>query len=87
MTISQSKMFAYHLGIVVHDLDAACACYTELLGVPGWHRSDVERPGIPVNPNTAGGRGTLHIAFGRLPGMTFELIYPEGMVEHRVWAG
>jgi catechol 2,3-dioxygenase-like lactoylglutathione lyase family enzyme len=78
-------MFAYHLGIVVHDLEAACARYSELLGVPAWHKSDVERPGVPVNPRTAGGRGTLHIAFGRVPGMTFELIHPEGSIEHKVW--
>jgi len=85
MTAPQAKMFAYHLGIVVRDLEAACARYSELLGVPEWHRSDVERPGLPVNPNTAGGRGVLHIAFGRVPGMTFELIQPEGTIEHKVF--
>jgi catechol 2,3-dioxygenase-like lactoylglutathione lyase family enzyme len=85
MTVPQVKMFAYHLGIVVHDLEAACARYTELLGVPEWHRSDIERPGVPVNPATAGGKGILHIAFGRVPGMTFELIRPEGKIEHKVW--
>jgi catechol 2,3-dioxygenase-like lactoylglutathione lyase family enzyme len=85
MTTPEAKMFAYHLGIVVRDLEAACARYTELLGVPEWHQSEVERPGLPVNPNTAGGKGTLHIAFGRVPGMTFELIQPEGQIEHRFW--
>lgn len=84
MTAPETKLFAYHLGIVVHDLEAACARYSELLGVPAWHRSDVERPGVPVNPDTAGGRGVLHIAFGRVPGMTFELIQPEGSIEHKV---
>jgi catechol 2,3-dioxygenase-like lactoylglutathione lyase family enzyme len=85
MTAPEAKIFAYHLGIVVHDLEAACKRYSELLGVPEWHRSEVERPGIPVNPNTAGGKGVLHIAFGRVPGMTFELINPEGAIEHRVF--
>ena len=85
MTAPQAKMFAYHLGIVVNDLEAACARYAELLGVPEWHRSDIERPGVPINPNTAGGKGTLHIAFGRVPGVTFELIQPEGAIEHKVW--
>ena len=85
MTAPEAKMFAYHLGIVVHDLEAACARYSELLGVPEWHRSQVERPGIPVNPRTAGGQGTLRIAFGRMPGMTFELIQPEGTIEHKVF--
>jgi catechol 2,3-dioxygenase-like lactoylglutathione lyase family enzyme len=69
----------------VRDLDAACRRYSELLGVPEWHRSEVERPGLPVNPNTTGGSGTLHIAFGRVPVMTFELIQPEGKIEHRVF--
>jgi catechol 2,3-dioxygenase-like lactoylglutathione lyase family enzyme len=85
MTAPQAKMFAYHLGIVVHDLEAACARYAELLGVPEWHKSEVERPGVPVNPKTAGGRGKLHIAFGRVPGVTFELIQPEGAIEHKVF--
>ena len=85
MTVPQAKLFAYHLGIVVRDLEAACERYTELLGVTEWHRSEVERPGLPVNPKTAGGSGTLHIAFGRVPGMTFELIQPEGMIEHKVF--
>jgi catechol 2,3-dioxygenase-like lactoylglutathione lyase family enzyme len=85
MTAPEAKMFAYHLGIVVRDLEAACTRYTDLLGVPAWHRSDVERPGLPINPNTAGDKGTLHIAFGRMPGVTFELIQPEGAIEHKVW--
>lgn len=85
MTAPLSPMLAYHIGIVVHDLQAACARYAELLGVPEWHHSQVERPGLPNNPNTAGGHGTLNIAFGRMPGMTLELIHPEGKVEHRFW--
>jgi len=85
MTAPQSKMFAYHLGIVVQDREAACARYTELLGVPEWHYSEIERPGVPSNPKTAGGHGKLHIAFGRVPGMTFELIQPEGTIAHKVW--
>jgi catechol 2,3-dioxygenase-like lactoylglutathione lyase family enzyme len=85
MTATQTKMFAYHLGIVVRDLEAACLRYSDLLGVPAWHHSEVERPGLPVNPKTSGGHGTLHIAFGRVPGMTFELIQPEGKIEHRVF--
>ena len=85
MTAPEAKMFAYHLGIVVRDLEAACARYAELLGVPEWHRSEVERQGVPVNPKTAGGRGILHIAFGRVPGMTFELIQPEGQIAHKVF--
>jgi len=39
---------------------------------------ELERPAVPVNPKTAGGYGRQHIAFGRVPGATFELIQPEG---------
>jgi catechol 2,3-dioxygenase-like lactoylglutathione lyase family enzyme len=69
-------LFAYHLGIVVRDLDAACARYSEYLSVPRWHFTEIERPGLPTNPATAGGRGRQRIAFGRVPGATFELIQP-----------
>ncbi len=57
MTAPQAKMFAYHLGIVVRDREAACERYSELLGVPGWHYSEIERPAVPVNLKTAGGTG------------------------------
>ena len=79
------KLFAYHLGIVVRDREAACARYAELLGVPAWHYSEISRPGVPVNPKTAGGEGKLRIAFGRVPGMTFEIIEPSGTIEHKMF--
>jgi catechol 2,3-dioxygenase-like lactoylglutathione lyase family enzyme len=85
MTVPEARVFAFHLGIVVRDLHAACARYSELLGVPAWHYREIQRPALPVNPKTAGGQGTLHIAFGRVPGMTFELIEPEGTIEHKVF--
>ena len=44
MTAQQAKMFGYHLGIVVRDREAACERYSELLGVPEWHYSEIERP-------------------------------------------
>lgn len=78
MTASGTNIYAYHLGIVVRDLHAACARYQELLHVPDWHFIELERPAVPVNPKTAGGHGRQHIAFGRVPGATFELIQPEG---------
>ena len=71
-----ADIFAYHLGIVVRDLDAACARYTEFLQVPRWHFTEVEREGLPTNPATAGAKGRQRIAFGRVPGATFELIQP-----------
>jgi catechol 2,3-dioxygenase-like lactoylglutathione lyase family enzyme len=78
MTATGSQIFAYHIGIVVRDIEDACARYQDLLGVREWHRVEMERPGLPTNPKTAGGYGYQHIAYGRLPGATFELIQPEG---------
>jgi catechol 2,3-dioxygenase-like lactoylglutathione lyase family enzyme len=72
------EIYAYHLGIVVRDLQAACARYSELLHVPRWHYLELERAALPSNPKTAGGYGNQHVAFGRVPGATFELIQPEG---------
>lgn len=70
------SLFAYHLGIVVRDLDLACERYQQYLQVPRWHFTEIERAGLPINPATAGGRGRQRIAFGRVPGATFELIQP-----------
>jgi catechol 2,3-dioxygenase-like lactoylglutathione lyase family enzyme len=85
MTVPEAKLFAYHIGIVVHSRDEATKRYTELLGVPEWHLSEIERQGLPNNPKTRGGKGVLHIAFGRAPGITLEIIEPEGQIAHKVW--
>ena len=52
---------AYHLGVVVHNLEAATERYGRLLRVPRWHTVET---------------GPLRIAFGRGAGLTFELIQP-----------
>ena len=76
MTASTDSIFAYHIGIVVRDIEATRARYTEFLHVPRWHTWDVERAGLPTNPATAGHRGRTRISYGRTPGQTIELIQP-----------
>jgi catechol 2,3-dioxygenase-like lactoylglutathione lyase family enzyme len=76
MTISAENAFAYHIGIVVRNLEETTRLYSEMLGVPRWHRWEVEREGLPVNPATAGHKGKIAIAYGRAPGQTIELLQP-----------
>ena len=76
MTASAENVFAYHIGIVVRDIDAVEAVYRDLLGVTRWHTWEVEREGVPTNPATAGKLGRIRIAYGRAPGQTIELLQP-----------
>jgi catechol 2,3-dioxygenase-like lactoylglutathione lyase family enzyme len=76
MTASLENVFAYHIGIVVRDIEPVSRLYTELLGVPRWHTWEVERDGLPTNPATAGKHGSIRIAYGHAPGQTIELLQP-----------
>jgi catechol 2,3-dioxygenase-like lactoylglutathione lyase family enzyme len=76
MTASAENVFAYHIGIVVRDIEPVSRLYTELLGVPRWHTWEVERDGLPTNPATAGKHGSIRIAYGHAPGQTIELLQP-----------
>jgi catechol 2,3-dioxygenase-like lactoylglutathione lyase family enzyme len=76
MSAPIEQILAYHIGIVVRDIDAVSACYGELLGVPKWHSWEVEREGLPTNAATAGRKGSVRIAYGRAPGQTIELLQP-----------
>lgn len=76
MTASPENVFAYHVGIVVRDIEAVEAVYRDLLGVTRWHTWEVEREGLPTNPATAGKLGRIRIAYGRAPGQTIELLQP-----------
>jgi hypothetical protein len=69
MTAALDNAVAYHLGLVVHDLDAVAGRYEKILRVPEWKQIA-----------TAIGR----IAFGRGAGLTYELIEPlqEGTIWH-----
>lgn len=74
MTEAFGGMFASHIGIVVHDIEAVGARYRELLGVPRWHVREALSQSPPWSPGAGGGR--IRIAFGRTPGQTIELIQP-----------
>lgn len=76
MTAPMTEVFAFHIGIVVRDIEATSALYTELLGVPRWHTWINDREGLPTNPDTAGQRGVVRVAYGRAPGQTIELLQP-----------
>jgi methylmalonyl-CoA/ethylmalonyl-CoA epimerase len=76
MTAIADSVFAYHIGIVVREIEPVSALYTRLLGVSRWHTWDVEREGVPTNPATAGRTGSVRIAYGRAPGQTIELLQP-----------
>jgi catechol 2,3-dioxygenase-like lactoylglutathione lyase family enzyme len=76
MTIVADSVYAYHIGIVVRNIDETSALYKELLGVQRWHTWEVEREGLPFNPQTAGHVGKIRIAYGRAPGQTIELLQP-----------
>jgi catechol 2,3-dioxygenase-like lactoylglutathione lyase family enzyme len=78
MTIPADQVFAYHIGIVVRSIEETGAIYKDLLGVQEWHTWEVERDGLPTNPQTAGRRGGIRIAYGRAPGQTIELLQPTG---------
>jgi len=78
MTATADNVFAYHIGIVVRDIEPVSRLYSELLGVPRWHTWEVEREGLPTNPATSGKRGSIRIAYGHAPGQTIELLQPLG---------
>jgi catechol 2,3-dioxygenase-like lactoylglutathione lyase family enzyme len=74
-------LVAYHLGFVVHDLDAVADRYARMLGVERWRRHDLEVARVPWDPRSTDAR--LSVAFGRAAGMTFELIQVrEGRTAH-----
>lgn len=76
MTDIADQLFAFHLGIVVRDLDDASARYGRLLGIPRWHFRETGVLALPWDPKTTDGH--IRIAHGRTPGQTLELIQPMG---------
>jgi catechol 2,3-dioxygenase-like lactoylglutathione lyase family enzyme len=60
------EIVAFHVGIVVHDLDAVIDRYKRMFGIDRWHIRGV-RPDIPQRIAYGGRDGT---------GMAFELIEP-----------
>jgi len=76
MTATNDELFAFHLGIVVADLEATTALYGRLLDIPKWHFRETDVLALPWNPSTTDGH--IRIAHGRTPGQTLELIQPDG---------
>jgi hypothetical protein len=81
MTAPPGDLVAYHIGIVVHDLQAVADRYQRLLGVDHWRTRELATPRVPWDPRCTDAR--LSIAFGRAAGLTFELIQVlEGRTTH-----
>lgn len=74
MTDIADELFAFHLGLVVRDLDETTARYGRLLGIPRWYPRETDVLALPWDPATTDGR--IRIAHGRTPGQTLELIQP-----------
>jgi len=72
MSAPPPELAAYHVGIVVRDVEAAKQRYTGLLGIPVWAGREVQRAAPPWRTDYAD--TTLHLAFGRAAGITIELI-------------
>ena len=72
VTAPPPDLLAYHLGFVVHDLDAVADRYSRMLGVDRWRTHELTFARVPWDPRSTDGR--LKVAFGRAVGLTFELI-------------
>jgi len=72
MTVVPSEAMAFHLGIVVHDLDASARRYEDIYGAMQWNRFELPLAALPTNPETRDAQ--VLAAYGRAAGMTFELI-------------
>ncbi|MDE3075356.1 MAG: VOC family protein [Chloroflexota bacterium] len=74
-------LLAFHLGFVVHDLEAVLEAYRRMLGVDLWRVHERLVPKIPWNERSRPAR--VKIAYGRGVGQTFELIQVlEGWTQH-----
>jgi catechol 2,3-dioxygenase-like lactoylglutathione lyase family enzyme len=81
VTAPPPDLLAYHLGFVVHDLDAVAERYSRMLGVDHWRVHELTLGRVPWDPRSTDAK--LKIAFGRAVGMTFELIQVrEGRTPH-----
>jgi catechol 2,3-dioxygenase-like lactoylglutathione lyase family enzyme len=81
MTAPPGELVAYHVGIVVRDLEAVKGLYPRVLGIDHWHMREVATVKMPWDARSTDGR--LKVAFGRATGLTFELLQPlEGRTPH-----
>jgi catechol 2,3-dioxygenase-like lactoylglutathione lyase family enzyme len=76
-----SDLVAFHLGIVVHEIEPVIDRYRRMLGVDLWRVHDLSRSAPPWNERYTDVR--VRIAYGRGVGLTFELIQVlEGRNQH-----
>ena len=81
MTAPPGDLVAYHIGIVVRDLEAVADRYQRILGIDHWRMHELATAKVPFDPRSTDAR--LKIAFGRGAGLTFELIQVlEGRTPH-----
>jgi catechol 2,3-dioxygenase-like lactoylglutathione lyase family enzyme len=81
MSAPPPDLLAFHLGIVVADLEAVADTYQRMLGIERWHVREVGRVKPPWQDTYTDAR--LKIAFGRGAGLTFELVQVlEGRTQH-----
>jgi catechol 2,3-dioxygenase-like lactoylglutathione lyase family enzyme len=81
MSAPPPDLAAYHVGIVVRDLEAAADRYQRLLGIDNWRVRELTRARPPWRENYTDVR--LKLGFGRAAGLTFELIQVlEGRNQH-----
>jgi catechol 2,3-dioxygenase-like lactoylglutathione lyase family enzyme len=81
MSAPPPDLAAYHVGIVVRDLDTAAERYRRLLGIDNWRVREVNRARPPWQESYTDAR--LKLGFGRAAGLTFELIQVmEGRNQH-----
>jgi len=81
MSAPPPDLMAFHLGFVVHDVDAVMDCYRRMLGVEAWRMHELSRSPAPWSTGYSDAR--LKVAFGRGAGITFELIQVlEGRTQH-----
>jgi catechol 2,3-dioxygenase-like lactoylglutathione lyase family enzyme len=72
VTAPPSDLLAYHVGFVVRDVKAAADRYQQMLGVDRWRIHDLTFPPVPWDARST--EAKLTVGFGRVAGLTFELI-------------
>jgi methylmalonyl-CoA/ethylmalonyl-CoA epimerase len=81
ITAPTGDLVAYHVGIVVCDLQAVADRYQRILGVDRWRMHELATVKVPWDARSTDAR--LRVAFGRGAGLTFELIQVlEGRTPH-----
>jgi catechol 2,3-dioxygenase-like lactoylglutathione lyase family enzyme len=63
---------AFHIGLVVRDVDAAADLYGRVLGVPRWHRTEFHFKPPRWQPHMT--ESLFRVAYGRAARQTIELL-------------